>query len=69
MSSTNVDLDEAILDIESFGTVTDTFLTANSVKLTTMEHFIEDIADEETVQWIDVIEKICQAHRQGKLHG
>jgi len=61
----DVDLDTASAIIEDHGTVMDKFTTINSVKIITEERFISDIANEENVQWIDVIEKTLQTHNDG----
>jgi len=61
----DVDLDTASAIIENHGQVIDKFYSVNIVKLVTEETLISDIANEENVQWIDVIEKTLQTHNDG----
>jgi len=61
----DVDLDTASAIIEDHGQVIDKFPEVNIVKLVTEEILISDIANEENVQWIDVIEKKLQTHNDG----
>jgi len=61
----DVDLDTASAIIENHGQVIDKFYSVNIVKLVAEEIFISDIANEENVQWIDVIEKKLQTYNDG----
>jgi len=61
----DVDLDDASAIIESHGQVIDKFYSVNTIKLITEEILISDIANEENVQWINVIEKTLQTHNDG----
>jgi len=61
----DVDLDSAASIIENHGRVIDKFYFVNIVKLVTEETLISDIANEENVQWIDVIDKTLQTHNDG----
>ena len=61
----DVNLDDAASLIENYGEVVDKFYAVNTVKIITKEKFISDIANEENVQWVDVIEKILEMHNNG----
>ena len=61
----DINLDAASAIIEDYGEVIDKFHSTNSVKLITEEILILDIANEENVQWVDVIEKTLQTHNDG----
>jgi len=61
----DINLDDASSVIETYGEVIDKFYSVNVVKLITEEILISDIANEENVQWINVIEKTLQTHNDG----
>ncbi len=61
----DVDLDDASLMIEDYGQVVDRFNPTNTLKLVIEEESVLDIAMEDSVQWIDVIDKVLQRHNDG----